>query len=131
MKKVLFSAVILAVTATASAQSGGLAADAAIVGASMEQGRQWAIDQRVKRERAAIAEQQFYISQQRAIESQRIAEAQAWANMRQNAMEKSRAGAINTQRKKAGRAATIAKVQQKYREKQDSNLPASQPLRTN
>ena len=131
MKKILFSAVILAVATTASAQSGSLAADAAIVGASMEQGRQWSIDQRVKRERAAIAEQQFYISQQRAIESQRIAEAQAWANMRQNAMEKSRAGAINTQRKKAGRAATIAKVQQKYKEKQDSNLPASQPLRTN
>lgn len=123
-------AVILAVTSTASAQSGNLAVDAAIVGASMEQGRQWAIEQRLNREKAAFAEQQFIVSQQRAIESQRIAEAQGWANMKQYAMEKTRAAAINSQRRKAVRAASIAKVQQKNKAKQETTSPVSMPART-
>jgi hypothetical protein len=124
MKIILFasSMIVLIVTASADAQVSRQAANAAIAGASMEQGRQWAINQRTNKNRSAAAERQLIIAQKQAV-------AQRWVNLKRNAMEKTMAGAMNAQRKKAERAETIAKVQQKYKEKKDGNPPATEPIR--
>ncbi len=99
----------------------GDAAQAAIFGASVEQGRQFAQDQRAMRDRAALAEQQaFYqahMSQLAAKEAQMAAGEAAWANMNAEARRRSVQAVLNTKSKHIHRAETIKKVQEKRKQK--------------
>lgn len=121
MKRILLATAVLTAFASVSmAQQviiSGDAAQAAIIGASFEQGRLFAQDQRLARERAAIYEQQTFqqafIAQQAANEAQRAAGAAAWANMSEAARQRSIQATIHAKAKHARRAETIKKVQDK------------------
>jgi|GEM_PF-5962254 len=93
--------------------TGSDAARAAIIGASLEQGRQWAQDQRIARERAALAEQQAIMSQQAAFEARQAASTAEWANMSAAARQRSIQAAINAKAKQNRRGETIKRIQAK------------------
>lgn len=93
--------------------TGSDAARAAIIGASLEQGRQWAQDQRIARERAALAEQQAIMSQQAAIEARQAASAAQWANMSAAARQRALQATINAKAKQTRRSETIKRIQAK------------------
>lgn len=113
----------------------GDAAQAAIFGASLEQGRQFAQDQRAMRERTALAEQQAiyqaHMAQLAAKEAQLAAGQAAWANMNAEARKRSIQAVLNTKSKHIHRAETIKKVQEKRKQKsaalKESPKPATGP----
>jgi hypothetical protein len=93
--------------------SGSDAARAAIIGASLEQGRQWAEDQRISRDRAILAGQQAVIAQQAAAEARQAANAAAWANMSAAARQRSLQATVNAKAKQNRRSETIKRIQAK------------------
>jgi len=118
VQRFIFSVVaVLAIAGTSDAQSviffDNEAARAAVIGASLEQGRQFAQDQRAARDRAAMAQQEAAFARQAAIEAEKAAGAAAWANMNAEARAKSIQAVARGKARHAKRAETIKKVQDK------------------
>ena len=133
--RVAFAIVSLCMCSTQAQQViiSGDAARAAIIGASLEQGRQFAQDQRAARDRAASAEQQAfyqaYMTQLAEKEAQKAAGEAAWANMNAAARQRSIQAVLHTKSKNKHRAETIKKVQEKRKQNSEalkkSSLPAA------